>query len=176
MVRLSAVLANPSGADKGREYVAVINQGDKEVSLSGWTITTGAGKSIPLAGLLKPGEAREFFSGTIGLKNSGDLLTLVSPRGERIDTFEYGVAAEGQVLKPQVLMSAEDRAALFEAYAVTPQDALALPIESFSAGIILPAVCVAGILATLAVFVLKSITYDAIVENPFSYGQSKKTQ
>lgn len=174
MVRLSVVLANPSGTDKGQEYVAVINQGDEEVPLAGWTITTGAGKSIPLAGFLKAGEEREFFSGTIALKNSGDLLTLVSPRGERIDTFEYGVAAEGQILKPQMFMSLQDREALFESYAIAPAPFETPIAESFSAGIVLPGLCAAGILATLSVFALKHVVYDAIVQSPFVYDQTPK--
>lgn len=174
MLRLSAVLANPVGADKGQEYVALRNQGTDGVDLSGWLVKTGSGKKVALIGVIQPGEERTFSTGSVALKNSGDTLVLVSQDGRIADSFSYGVAAEGQVMKPPAFMSAEDNATLFEEYARIPLADGIVGSTSFSGGVVLPGLCVAGILATLAVYVLKQVIYDPLVQSPFVYGDKEK--
>ncbi len=96
MLKITEVLPNPDGADKGAEYIMVRNTGSEPVLLSGWSITIGTGKKIPVRGGVEPGGTLKVLTGGVALKNTGDTLTLLNAQGGVADVFLYAAAGRGR--------------------------------------------------------------------------------
>jgi hypothetical protein len=177
MIRISSVLANPEGTDKGAEYISLLNEGSDSEKLFGWNLVTSAGKKIPVNGEIKAGESLKIFTGSTALKNSGETLTLVDVSGKKVDSFSYAVAGEGQVLSPAEFLSIEEKEKLFEESVFTvTNDNLKIGGQGISWGIASSAILIGVALAFCAVFVLKQVSYDDLVESPFKREKNEKTK
>ncbi len=169
MLRISEVLANPTGTDKGAEYVVIKNTDGAAISVSGYKIKNGGGKTIPVSGTIAPHGELKVMTGGVALKNTGDTLILLNPAGAQIDSFTYTTAADGVALQPAAFLTAEMKAELFEELATTSPAAGPLSGGApASGGQVLIAIVSAAILALLAVWVVKQVKYDEIVNSPFA--------
>ncbi len=105
---ITEIMYNNPGTDD-YEFLEVYNAGDLPLQLEGYRFTTGVTFTFP-ARILPPGEfvliaidsarfrqafnkfAFQWNAGQ-GLNNSGELVTLVNPMGEVMDSVRYGIAA-----------------------------------------------------------------------------------
>ena len=172
MLKISEVLANPSGADKNAEYIVIRNTEATPITVSGYSIKTAGGKAIKVTGVVPAGGELKVMTGSVALKNTGDTLSLVGPAGQVVDSFTYTTAADGQVLQPAAFLTPELKSQLFEEIATTT-----LPVTG-GVGAVRPAtstlllgIACAVILAGLSVYVLKQVRYDEIIKNPFGKNQ-----
>ncbi|MCL2333601.1 MAG: lamin tail domain-containing protein [Candidatus Methanoplasma sp.] len=80
---------NPSGDDKGNEWVELLNATSSRVDLEGYTIRAGSNpvtKVYNITGLsLMPGQREVVYLPGSFLNNSKEYVTLVSPNGEEVD-------------------------------------------------------------------------------------------
>ncbi|MCR9255368.1 MAG: DNA/RNA non-specific endonuclease [Alphaproteobacteria bacterium] len=91
-VFIAAAMPNPAGADRGNEWVALINLEPGDIDLTGWTLIDNADKPVELSGTLAPGETMVLKGDSlkpIQLGNQGDILTLFDRNGRRIDRVRY---------------------------------------------------------------------------------------
>lgn len=108
-VILNEILANEPGSTTAGEFVELVNLGGTAVDLGGWTVSDGAGVKHTFAAgtTLGAGKAIAVFgatsgipagltnavgasTGTLGLGNSGDTVTVKNAAGATVDTFTYG--------------------------------------------------------------------------------------
>lgn len=92
-------MVNPHGADPGSETVTILNISAQALDLTGWSIldkhdksdAIGSGASGPLA----PGAAMVVPLSGHGaqLSNDGGTITLLDPRGLKVDGVAYTKAA-----------------------------------------------------------------------------------
>ncbi|MCO4771179.1 MAG: lamin tail domain-containing protein [Deltaproteobacteria bacterium] len=110
-VRVNEFLANPEGADAGKEWVELVNLGGAPVDLDGWTLsdTTSvrhafadtvleAGRSLVVeAGSVGgiPGATAVATSGALSLGNSKDQLVLRDADDSIVDRVAWTAAAPG---------------------------------------------------------------------------------
>jgi hypothetical protein len=168
MLKISEVLPNPEGADKGGEYIVVKNTGTEPAVISGWSIKNVSGKKIVLTGTVPPGGSMKVMTGAVALKNSGDSLTLLDSSGISQDVFNYAVAGNGQVLQPAGFLTPEIKQQLFEELVVDSSGASSVPAESghVSASGIFYAIVIGLVFAAAAVFVINRVKYDDLVISP----------
>lgn len=113
VIFLNEILANEVGSDPANEFVEVVNDTGASLSLAGWTLsdstgvrhTFASGTSVAQgaaavvygtsAGIPAGVTAVPASSGTLGLSNSGDTVTLKNAAGTVIDTFTYGSSLSG---------------------------------------------------------------------------------
>jgi len=94
-VFIVGALPNPTGGDRGREWVSILNLKDTTVDIAGWVLEDRSGRKTTLSGSLEPGEAIRVQGqnlGSIQLGNNGDILTLWDGAGQqrrRIDRVRY---------------------------------------------------------------------------------------
>jgi endonuclease/exonuclease/phosphatase family metal-dependent hydrolase len=107
-VIINEVLANEPGSDINGEFVELVNTTTASISLSGWTISdsTGVRHTFPSTASVGAGKAVVVFggaagipsgltgasaasTGTLGLGNSGDTVTLKDNTGATVDTVTY---------------------------------------------------------------------------------------
>lgn len=113
-VFLNEILANEAGSDTAGEFIEIVNAGSAAADLGGWTLsdsvstrhtfatgtTLGAGAAALVFGgssAIPPGVARAVAAstGTLGLSNGGDTVTLRDGGGATIDSFAYPSALSG---------------------------------------------------------------------------------
>ncbi len=111
-VRINEILANPAGADGGREWVEVVNAGRAPVDIGGWMLgdTTREGRHTFATRILGPGEAVVVAAGTaadpapnrviattgnLSLSNGSDLVVLRDASGVVVDQLAYSGAKSG---------------------------------------------------------------------------------
>ncbi|MBI4250307.1 lamin tail domain-containing protein [Candidatus Uhrbacteria bacterium] len=100
-VVLNELLPNPSGRDRGQEFIELYNSSDVAVEISQWLIELQGGKSrhtISQGSVLK---GRGFFTipasgDSIVLRNSGDEIVLRDQHGTLIDSIDYEASPEGE--------------------------------------------------------------------------------
>ncbi len=113
-VILNEILANENGSDTSTEFVEVVNVGGTAIDISGWTISDatgvrhtfvpgtklGAGKALVVFGGVGgmpsgSGNAAPASTGTLGLNNTGDTVSLKDSRKRVVDAYTYasGLAA-----------------------------------------------------------------------------------
>ncbi len=112
-VYINEVLANEPGSDVSGEFVELVNPGSSAVDLSGWTISDSASTRHTFAGgtSLAAGAALVVFggasaigglpnavaasTGTLGLSNSGDTVTVKNSSGTVVSTTTYTSSLSG---------------------------------------------------------------------------------
>lgn len=102
-LRISAVLPDPDGDDRQLEWVRLSNDSEKKVDLSGWTLSNDQGKTWKLDDqkAIEPGENRtvQRQGQSMGLRNQGDTVSLIDPKGETVDQIHYAAVRKGQQLE-----------------------------------------------------------------------------
>ena len=153
-------MPNPTGADKGGEYVVIFNNSTHTLSLAGWRLQNAKGKTVSIGQfVLSPAQQIKLQGPTLGLTlgNTKDSITLLAPNGEVGDVLSYGSpAAEGVPLLHAGELTAEVRAMLFDEFEPHP-----LPAAGSANGAALSALLTAAILAGISVYVLRHIKKDA---------------
>ncbi|HYO59470.1 lamin tail domain-containing protein [Archangium sp.] len=113
-VFINEVLANEAGSDVNGEFVELVNSGGTAADLSGWTVSdsTGVRHTFASGTTLAAGKALVVFggalgipsgvtnavaasTGTLGLGNSGDTVTLKSSAGTTVNTTTYPSSLSG---------------------------------------------------------------------------------
>ncbi|NMO19317.1 endonuclease [Pyxidicoccus fallax] len=108
-VIINEVLINEPGSDVNGEFVELVNVGTAAVDLSGWTVSDAAlsRHTFPSGTTLAAGEVLVVFggasgipagtpgavaasTGSLGLSNSGDTVTLKNATGTAVDTATLG--------------------------------------------------------------------------------------
>lgn len=100
-IQFNELLPNPSGRDRGQEFIELYNASDAAVDISQWIIELQGGKTrytIPDRSTI---EARGYFiipasGGSVVLRNSGDELVLRDWYGTAIDSIDYEESPEGE--------------------------------------------------------------------------------
>jgi uncharacterized protein YukJ len=90
-VRIVAALVNGPGPAPAQETVTLLNTLAVDLDLDGWALLDSADHRMPLAGTeLGAGEAARIrLTAPVQLGNAGGLLTLVDPRGLKVDGVAY---------------------------------------------------------------------------------------
>jgi endonuclease G len=100
-VYISASLPNPSGRDRGNEWIEVINASSRAVPLDGYVLADKQGGQHALVGVLSAGATRRVAlpaSSPLKLGNRGDEISLQRD-GEELHRVSYESAGTGQVLQ-----------------------------------------------------------------------------
>lgn len=94
-VYIAGAMVDPSGNEREREWVSLLNLSGEAVSIDGWTLLDRSRRSHTLSGEIQPGEARCIKPmGDIRLVNNpGDaapgLIILNDENGDQIDRVSY---------------------------------------------------------------------------------------
>ncbi|WP_375757070.1 lamin tail domain-containing protein [Corallococcus exercitus] len=113
-VFINEVLINEPGSDVNGEFVELVNSGTAAVDLSGWTVSdsTGVRHTFASGTSVAAGKAVVVFggasgipsgttgavaasTGTLGLGNSGDTVTLKNSAGTAVDTATFASSLAG---------------------------------------------------------------------------------
>ncbi len=100
---IDALLPDPEGEDAQHEFVRVQNTSSQPVSLEGWRLRNGKGqeRALDTYKTLAPGKQLDVVSEgrKLALKNDGDTISLIDPKGRVVDQVSYRRAREGQLLQ-----------------------------------------------------------------------------
>jgi len=96
-LRITGLLPNPAGEDRGNEKVWIKNTSDAEIDLAGWKLRDRAGNVLELEGSIDAGDELEITDaeGDLPLNNNGDEVVVVNPAGAVVDRFSYPGSAAG---------------------------------------------------------------------------------
>ncbi len=110
-VIINEFLPNPSGTDRGQEFVEIVNTSEEDISLEGWSLsdasssdrhvfsgTLAAGAGLVVFDTGEHGDVPAAIVSTstyLSLNNSGDTITLHDASGGDIDVVDYTTSAEG---------------------------------------------------------------------------------
>jgi endonuclease/exonuclease/phosphatase family metal-dependent hydrolase len=113
-LRINEILANEPGSDTAKEYVEIVNGSSSSITLAGFTIADSSGTKHTFASGTSIGAGRALVvfagssgipagltnavaasTGTLGLGNSGDTVTLRNSSGTTVDTFTYPSSLAG---------------------------------------------------------------------------------
>lgn len=101
-VTLNEILANEPGSDTAGEFVELYNGGSTTADLSGWRLSDSAAlrHTFPAGTTLAPGArivvtGGNASTGTLGLSNSGDTVTIANASGTTVDSFTYSSTLSG---------------------------------------------------------------------------------
>ncbi|MEV4639654.1 lamin tail domain-containing protein [Actinoplanes sp. NPDC049548] len=99
-VVIVAALPDPSGADRGRERLTLLNTTAAEIDLAGWTLRDRNGRSQVLGGTLGGGDVVQVVGDGVSLANAGGTVTLTDALGSPIDQVAYraGQVKEGRTI------------------------------------------------------------------------------
>lgn len=92
MVFIKEILPNPAGKDTVGEWIAVWNDGNEAISLSGWSIKDASSKTFRFSNqTISPNQELQlgYQLTHINLNNDGDALTLYDSQGEIVDELSY---------------------------------------------------------------------------------------
>ena len=101
-ILIHALLPDPVGPDRDNEIVTMVNEGEKSVSLDGWWLANGAGRTFELNGIIEASSTLELtlVCGTPFLHNRGDEVRLMRPDGSEADVAAY---AKDQVIEGEFI-------------------------------------------------------------------------
>ncbi|MEU5860328.1 lamin tail domain-containing protein [Nonomuraea sp. NPDC047529] len=89
-VLIVAALPDPLGGDRGHETVTLLNVTSRAVDLAGWALADSGGGREELTGTVAGGGVVQVVVGGRGqLRNQGDTILLVDPKGLTIDRATY---------------------------------------------------------------------------------------
>jgi hypothetical protein len=93
-VKIIAALANPSGDDKGKEWVMLINMTPVPVDINGWLLKDRVKRELPIYGIIQPESVMKVtFPGKndqdFQLGNKGGIITLLNAQGLKVDGVSY---------------------------------------------------------------------------------------
>lgn len=98
-VLITEIFPNPSGKDAGYEWIEILNDTDTAVDLSGWSFKNASAKprAVFLSQTLLQANAYSVItlSGSF-LRNTGEIISLLSPDGVVRDTISYDTALDGE--------------------------------------------------------------------------------
>lgn len=96
-VAIVAALPNPSGEDRGNEWVRLRNTTGSDIDLSGWTLGDRGNRTEALSGVIAANAELEVkLSGNaVLLGNKGGLIALHDTAG-LVSAVQYGKASEGE--------------------------------------------------------------------------------
>ena len=100
MIQISELLPNLKGKDSGSEWIKIINNGPS-VLLSGFSVKDASGKKYVLSGRTINPDSSLIIKDTdskIILNNNGDTVFLYDAKGGLVDTCQYGVAVDDEVI------------------------------------------------------------------------------
>jgi uncharacterized protein YukJ/translation initiation factor 1 (eIF-1/SUI1) len=102
-IKIVAALVNPLGDDVGKETVTLLNTTASAIDLQGWVLADRLKNKLSLSGSIKAGEAHRItLSGqNIQLSNQGGIITLLNPKGLKVDGVSYtkdAVKQQGQTI------------------------------------------------------------------------------
>jgi exonuclease III len=101
-VWIRSLVPDPAGNDRQNESVTVVNLGDQQVDLRGWTLRDLAGTtwSLDALGRIDPGEEKTIQrrGQAMALNNRGDTVELVDDEGRVVDTVTYGRVDRDEVV------------------------------------------------------------------------------
>jgi hypothetical protein len=91
LAAIISAIVNPSGADHGRESVTILNTSAQLLDLSGWTLRDDQDRGQSLSGRFLPSETITIplAGGGLKLNNQGGAITLLDPRGLKVDGVAY---------------------------------------------------------------------------------------
>lgn len=91
LARIVGALVNPGGIDKGKEKVTIFNTSDDIINLKGWKILDAQDREESLSGSIPPAEALTVVlcGDRALLGNAGGTITLLDPRGLKVDGVAY---------------------------------------------------------------------------------------
>ncbi|GAA0565865.1 hypothetical protein GCM10010172_56890 [Paractinoplanes ferrugineus] len=90
LVRIVGALANPAGPAPEAETVTLLNTTPGVLDLTGWALLDRAGNRHPLTGSLPAGDTlRVGVAPPLQLGNQGGTITLLDPRGLKVDGVAY---------------------------------------------------------------------------------------
>lgn len=91
LARIVGALVNAEGIDTGKEKVTIFNTSGSVIHLKGWKILDVQDREEPLSGSIPPGEALTLVLQGDGalLGNDGGTITLLDPRGLKVDGVAY---------------------------------------------------------------------------------------
>ena len=102
MVYIKEVFPNPAGNDAAGEWIKIINTGDSNVSLAGWSVLDASGKSFVFgdgASIAPQNELILPYQETkLTLNNGGDTIILKDAGGHAVDTLIYSSAVSSDEL------------------------------------------------------------------------------
>jgi uncharacterized protein YukJ len=89
-LRMIAAMINPTGPSPERESVMILNPMAEPVDVHGWSIANTGRRKTKLAGTIAGGETRVIeISPDAPLGNHGGTITLLDPRGLKVDGVAY---------------------------------------------------------------------------------------
>lgn len=99
-LRMKSILPNPVGGieqEKKNEAITLINTSQTTIDLSGWKVVDAIGTSWDLSGTMDAGTEKRIKrkDQKMGMNNSGDLIKLIDPSGNVVQSFRYPKADEG---------------------------------------------------------------------------------
>ncbi|MEM7554270.1 MAG: lamin tail domain-containing protein [Cyanobacteria bacterium P01_A01_bin.84] len=97
-------LPNPSGSDKGKEWVELQNVSNEAINLTGWQMEDKFGRPQVLDGTLQPKEVKRFHVGrlthhSMQMTNRAGLITLRNSDSQEVATVKYSRASSGQIIE-----------------------------------------------------------------------------
>jgi hypothetical protein len=154
-LRITEIFPNPSGTDKGNEWVELC-AGDLPVSLLGYSIKINK-RQLALSGSLEPGTCSIARTGTASLRNREAEVSLLYKGGVIQTAHTAGTAPEGFGFH---IASASTFWASSTPGVATGVEPRIPPLPELTSGSLLPgllgtAACMAGILTVLALTALR---------------------
>jgi hypothetical protein len=178
MVYINEWLPNPVSRDSEGEWVELYNAGGAGVELSGWRLTTEAGKAYVIEGkLLEPGgylilprsETR------LTLRNANGKLFLYDAKGTLVDAVEFfGTAKEGKsfarheaAVLPALPTPGRENALAAVSQIFAPSHPLGVPLNAAEPGAGSVFFLIIGVGALFALGVLFAVKTNATLANIF---------
>src|SRR3989338_8750275 len=98
MVYINEWLPNPAGADKGKEWIELVNLDNGSVDLNGWKVKNGKGTTFYLNGSIASVEYK-LITPKFTIRNSNESIFLYDKGGRIQDSSSFkGSAEEGKSL------------------------------------------------------------------------------
>ncbi|PIT93316.1 MAG: hypothetical protein COU06_00615 [Candidatus Harrisonbacteria bacterium CG10_big_fil_rev_8_21_14_0_10_38_8] len=136
-MKISKVLPNPIGVDKGNEYIVLVNRGESVDNLSSYLLKDKTGKthSLPKITVLENQEV--FVYPSFSINNSAEEIYLIK-NGVVVDYLGYQASVkEGEYVLHDSKISEELRLELFDELAIPLKETLQLsPTSVFLNGVI----------------------------------------